>query len=172
MANTALRAEAQRANNKHMVFYDEEHEKFYYEKLEWARYQDCYHKAFICILGISENTRNHFSQIYDIKSGYIKPECPHRAWQTSGSVRVVRLAFNLYRDGTPSLDDYESRDEQLKECREYSVSDIFCCSYAMYFWQGIQLRYPEYCQKPKPIEEILAEMERKRAENSTDGNKE
>lgn len=84
---------------------------------------------------------------------------------------MVRLAFNLYTDGMPSVDDYESRDEQVSECREYSVSDIFCCGYAMYFWQGIQLRYSEYCQKPKPIEEILAEMERKRAENSTDGNK-
>ncbi len=39
-------------------------------------------------------------------------------------------------------------------------------------WQGIKLRYPEYCQKQKSIKEILAEMERKRAENSTDGNKE
>ena len=68
-------------------------------KLEQARYQDCYHKALIYILGISEDTRNHFSQIYDIKSGYIKPECLHQGWQTSGSVRVVRLAFNLYTDG-------------------------------------------------------------------------
>ena len=132
--------------------------------MEQARYQDCYHKALIYILGISEDTRNHFSQIYDIQSGYIKTECLHQGWQTSGSVRVVRLAFNLYTDGTPSVDDYESR--------EYSVSDIFCCGYAMYFWQGIRLRYPEYCQKQKSIEETLAEMERKRAENSTDGNEE
>ncbi len=102
MNNTALRAGAQSANNTHMVFADEEHEKFYYEKLEQARYQDCYHKALIYILGISEDTRNHFSQIYDIKSGYIKTECLHQGWQTSGSVRVVRLAFNLYTDGTPS----------------------------------------------------------------------
>ena len=58
MNNTALRAEAQSANNKHMVFNSEEHEKFYYEKLEQARYQDCYHKALIYILGISEDT-NH-----------------------------------------------------------------------------------------------------------------
>ena len=172
MNNTALRAEAQSANNKHMVFNSEEHEKFYYEKLEQARHQDCYHKALIYILGISEDTRNHFSQIYDIKSGFIKPECLHQGWQTSGSVRVVRLAFNLYTDGTPSVDDYKRKDEQIRECREYSVSDIFCCGYAMYFWQGIKLRYPEYCQKQRSIEEILAEMERKRAENSTDGNKE
>ena len=56
MNNTALRAEAQSANNTHMVFANEEHEKFYYEKLEQARYQDCYHKALIYILGISEDT--------------------------------------------------------------------------------------------------------------------
>ena len=68
MNNTALRAGAQSADNTHMVFYNEEHEKFYYEKLQQARYQDCYHKALIYILGISEDTRNHFSQIYDINN--------------------------------------------------------------------------------------------------------
>ncbi len=71
-----------------------------------------------------------------------------------------------------SIDEYKRKDEQIDECREYSVSDIFCCGYAMYFWQGIQLRYPEYCQKQKSLEEILAEMERKRAENLTDGDEE
>ena len=74
MNNTALRAGAQSAENTHMVFANEEHEKFYYEKLEQARYQDCYHKALIYILGISEDTRNHFSQIYDMKSGYVKAQ--------------------------------------------------------------------------------------------------
>ena len=117
MNNTALRAGAQSANNTHMVFANEEHEKFYYEKLEQARYQDCYHKALIYILGISDDTRNHFSQIYDMKSGYVKPECLHQGWQTSGSVKVVRLAFNLYTDGMPSVDDNESRDEQVSECK-------------------------------------------------------
>ncbi len=47
----------------------------------------------------------------------------------------------------------------------FKVSDIFCCGYGMYFWQGIKLRYPEYCKKQKSTPEILAEMERKRAEN-------
>ncbi len=145
MNNTALRAGAQSANNTHMVFANEEHEKFYYEKLEQARYQDCYHKALIYILGISEDTRNHFSQIYDMKSGCVKPKCLYEGWQTSGSMRVVRLAFNLYTNGTPSVDDDKSGDEQLSECKEYSVNDIFCCGYAMYFWEGIKLRYPEYC---------------------------
>ena len=158
MNNTALRAEAQSADNTHMVFTDSEHEKFYYEKLKQARYQDCYHKALIYILGISEDTRNHFSQIYDIKSGCVKTECLREGWQTSGSVRIVRLAFNLYTDGIPSVNDYKRKEEQVSECREYSVSDIFCCSYAKYFWEGIKLRYPEYCRKQKSMEEIIEEL--------------
>ena len=60
MNNTALRAGAQSANNTHMVFANEEHEKFYYEKLEQARYQDCYHKALIYILGISGGHEESF----------------------------------------------------------------------------------------------------------------
>ena len=119
MNNTALRAGAQSANKTHMVFADEKHEKFYYEKLEQAGYQDCHHKALIYILGISEDTRNHFSQIYDIQSGYIKTDCLRQGWQTGGSVCVVRLAFNLYTDGTSSIDDYESRDGQLNRCRAF-----------------------------------------------------
>ncbi len=189
MTNTALRAELlsasgtcpattgakrrpQSANTTQIVFADKEHEKFYYEKLGQARYQDCYHQALIYVLGISRDTREHFSQIYDIKTGNIRPKCLHEGWQTSGSVRVVRLAFNLYTDTTPSVDNYKRKDEQIDECKEYSVSDIFCCSYALYFWEGIKLRYPEYCCKQKSLEEILAEMrERKRAENSVNGDK-
>ena len=173
MTDTALRAGAQSANNTHMVFADKEHENFYFEKLGQARYQDCYHQALIYVLGISRDTREHFDQIYNIKTGNIRPKCLNEGWQTSGSVRAVRLAFNLSTDGTPSVDNYKRKDEQINECRESSISDIFCCGYAMYFWQGIQLRYPEYCKKQKSIEEILAEMkESKSAENSTDGNKE
>lgn len=162
-----------------MVFANEKHEKFYYEKLAQARYQDCYYKSLIYILGISEDTRNHFDQIYDIKSGCIKAKCLREGWQTSGSVRIVRLAFNLYTDRMPSVDNFKNAndqralDDQLDECKGYSVSDIFCCGYALYFWQGIKLRYPEYCCRQKSIEELLAEMEEKRnAENSADGNKE
>ena len=39
MNNTALRAGVQSTNNTHMFFTNEEHEKFYYEKLEQARYR-------------------------------------------------------------------------------------------------------------------------------------
>jgi len=173
MNNTALSAQAGNANEEHMVFESKEHERFYREKLEQVRRWDAYHDALIYILGISEDVRAHFDQVYGIKSGYIKTECLKEGWQTSGSARVVRLAFNLYTDGMPSIDDDMTGEEQVDECREYSVSDIFCCGFARYFWQGIQLRYPEYCRRQRSLEEILTEMEeRKRAENKVNRVKE
>ncbi len=99
MNNTALRAEAQSANSTHMVFADKEHEEFYYEKLKQARYQDCYHKALIYILGISQDTRYHFSQIYDIKSGDINLSRPrqHGHLKRKDSIRfLVFLDFSLF----------------------------------------------------------------------------
>lgn len=151
-----------------IIFESKEHEKFYYEKLAQARYQDCYHMSLIYILGISRDTREHFNQIYDIETGCVKTECLHQGWQTSGSVKVVRLAFNLYTGTTPSLDDYERKDQQIEECMEYSVGDIFCCGYALYFWEGIKLRYPEYCRKQKSLEEILAGLKKREQNGGTD----
>ena len=54
------------------------------------------------------------------------------------------MAFNLFCNGMPSVENYRKKDEQLKEAASYSVEDLFCCSYAPYFWQAIQIRYPEY----------------------------
>ena len=65
-------------------------------------------------------------------------------WQTSGSLKVVRMAFNLYCNGTPSVFDYDDAEEQVDECRRYTVEELFCCAYAPYFWQAVQIRYPEY----------------------------
>ena len=68
----------------------------------------------------------------------------HEGWQTSGSVKVVRMAYNLYCNGTPSVLDYDDAEEQVDECRLYTVEELFCCAYAPYFWQAVQIRYPEY----------------------------
>ncbi len=54
------------------------------------------------------------------ENGSVKPECLQEGWQTSGSVRVVRMAFNLYCNGTPSVYDYEDAEKQLSECSCYT----------------------------------------------------
>ena len=142
MNNTALGAKSTKIQE--IVFISEAHEKFYYEQLNRVRYQDVYHKALCYCLGISDDTRRNINSIYDFKSGCVKPECLHEGWQTSGSMKVVRMAFNLYCNSTPSVDDYKDAEEQLNECNRYTVENLFCCAYAPFFWQAIQIRYPEY----------------------------
>ena len=151
--NTAVRASNSR-NHTHIIFKNQEHEEFYYSSLEKCRYQDSYHKSLCYCLGISDDTRCNVKRIYDFKTGCIKTECMHDGWQTSGSLKIIRLAFNLYTDGTPTVEENSGCEEQLYECRQYSVSDLFCCGYAKFFWQAIELRYPEYVNY-RSMEEIL-----------------
>lgn len=156
MSNTALGAiigqaqfEKERITNT-ITFNSKEHEQFYFEYLPKCRCTDVYHKALVYTLGISRDTREHVNSIYDFKTGYVKTDCLHDGWMTSGSVRVVRLAYNLYCNGTPSVLDYdENSEEALAEAKRYTVEELFCCGYAPYFWQAVKIRYPEYCQGGK-----------------------
>lgn len=142
MANTMLSAEIEK--DQTINFISDAHETFYYEKLKEVRNPDVYHKALCYCLGINDDTRRNIYSIYDFKNGNVKPECLHEGWQTSGSVRVVRMAFNLYCNDTPSVYEYKGAEKQVKECSQYTVEELFCCAYAPYFWQAIQIRYPEY----------------------------
>ena len=130
---------------KDILFYNKEHKKFFCRNFPKCRDFDVYHMALIYCLGIDKSVREHFENVYDIRTGLIKTEALQEGWQTSGSLRVIRLAFNLYTNGTASVDDYEDAEEKLNECKSYAVEEIFCCWYAPYFWQSFRLRYPEFC---------------------------
>lgn len=127
------------------IFNSHEHCDFFLKYLKECRNIDVYHIALVYCLGIDTDTRTHIDSIYDFKTGCVKTECLQEGWITSGSARIIRMAFNLYCAGTPSVYDYEDAEHQLKECKQYTVEDLFCCGYANYFWQAIKLRYPEYC---------------------------
>ena len=101
MTNTALRAG--NSNFRTITFKGKEHEKFYEEYLEKCRYQDVYHRALVYCLGIDRDTRENVNKIYNFKTGCVKTECLQEGWQTSGSLRIVRMAFNLYCNLTPAM---------------------------------------------------------------------
>ena len=117
-------------NKENILFICEEHKIFYYESLKRVRQADVYHNALCYCLGISSDTRRNIDRIYDFATGSVKTECLREGWQTSGSMRVIRMAFGLYCNHTPSVYDYEAPEEQLDECRRYTAEDLFCCSYA------------------------------------------
>ena len=114
-------------------FCDRDLLSFYNQLLNQTGKKDSYHKAFFYVVGISSDTRNNIKKMFDFEEDCIRPECINDSWQTSGSARLTRLAFNLWNgwnsDGgaTPY--------------------DLFDCEFAPYMMEGIRLRYPEFCRE-------------------------
>ena len=91
--------------------------------------------SFFYCVGISEDTRNHVDRMFDFKERLIKPGALHEGWQTGGSARLTRLAFNLWNGYV------EKGEESLS-----TPYEMFDCGYAPYFYEAIRIKYPEYCR--------------------------
>ena len=122
-------------------FADDMHKAFF---IEYSRKTDpdVYLSSLIYTLGVCRDTRRHFHSIYDTKERCIIPKAIDNPWQTDSSLKVTRLAFQLYTNSTPTA--FLGGSSDIDECRRYTVSNIFCCSYAPYFIDAVYLRYPEY----------------------------
>ena len=94
------------------------------------------YSSFFYFVGISEDTRNHVDRMFDFKERLIKPEALHEGWQTGGSARLTRLAFNLWNGYV------EKGEESLS-----TPYEMFDCGYAPYFYEAIRMKYPEYCRE-------------------------
>ena len=73
-------------------FASPEHRDFFLDMMSEARRNDCYHRAFFYVMGIAPETRANIRQMFDFKQDCIEPDGMHGGWQTSGTVRVCRLA--------------------------------------------------------------------------------
>ena len=122
-------------------FADEAHKAFYIEHAQKLK-PDAYLKSLIYTLGICRDTRRNFGSVYDGSTRAIIPGAICQPWQTGSSLKVTRLAFQLFTDTTPTA--FMGDVPDIDECRHYSVSNIFCCGFAPYFFEAIILRYHEY----------------------------
>ena len=73
------------------------HRDFVLENLDKCKVNDCYHRAFFYVMGISEETRMNIGKMFDFKRDCIIPEGMHGGWQTSGTGK------SLYTGGTVLL---------------------------------------------------------------------
>ena len=149
---------------KQFYFISSHHDYFFFGKVvefkeRYHEYPDEYHKALFYCLGINRDTRQNFDRIYDWQADCIKPECLKEPWQTSGSMKVTRMAFSLFSNGTPSVNENEAVGEQLHECRQYTAEELFCCAYAPFFWQAIRIRYPEYETYDREVYKLLGGLD-------------
>ena len=92
------------------------HRDFFLENMNKCSVNDSYHRAFFYVMGIASETRANINQMFDFKNDCINPDGMHGGWQTSGTVRVCRLAFNLWNSYT-DMDSPQS----------FTPEDLFCC---------------------------------------------
>ena len=128
-----------------IVFADEAHERFFYEKVRELpnSRRDSEEIAMIYTLGICDKTRAAFSNIVDQRTFQANPLVLFAGWQTSASVKVTRLAINLYTGFSQEV----KRDDSIEgyhigeDSSDYAVEEIFDCPYAKYFLEAVKLRY-------------------------------
>lgn len=128
-----------------LKFYDKEHEHFYKEHTEGKKL-DCYNKSLIYTLGMTAETRNNFSKLYNENTRQIELTGTTEGWQTGVSLAVTKLAFNLF-NGYCGLED--------REAMTYTIESIFIYKdFAPYFYEAIKIRFEIKEQKSKEQQEI------------------
>ena len=121
-----------------VLFYSEQHRNFYNRHVDGGA--DPYYRALVYLLGMAAETRSNFSRCFDAEARMIRPTALEEGWQTGGTVRIVRMAFNLWNGYT-----------EPEQSNAFSPEDLFCCEFAPYFMEGIKIRYPEYCRELPPV---------------------
>ena len=132
-----------------MKFIDKEHKEFWNNKLKEMNdlgKKDCYYKSLVYTLGICETTRKYFNDIFNLKTGEINIDSLQSPYQTGTSAKVTRMAFSLWN--RCNYDSEKDIDNGVISSK-YNAGEIFACSYASYFYEGIKIRYPEYTKEKK-----------------------
>lgn len=123
-------------------FKDEEHKKFFKKLVaETNSDKDPYRKALFYTLGLTEETRNNINSLYDFNGNCIDFDGLHGEWQTGTSMKICRLAFNLYNGSYGQHGDTESPED-------YTPYGLFDCGLIEYMFEAIRIRYEEYTWLP------------------------
>ena len=118
-----------------MKFMDEDHQEFY-ERILSAHKNDGYHRGLFYLLSLLPDTRRHINDLYDSSNDEIRFSGLHKGWQTGGSIRVSRLAFNLF-NGYDGFDG-EKQDEPASLYTPDAILDSSLCEYCL---EACRLRF-------------------------------
>ena len=118
-----------------MKYMDGDHQAFY-ERMLSQHKNDGYHRSLFYLLGLLPDTRQHVNDLYNAKDDTIRFGGLHKGWQTGGSIRVTRLAFNLY--GGYDGNDGEKQDEPASLYTPDALLDSYLCEYCL---EACRLRF-------------------------------
>lgn len=126
-------------------FKNAEHTLFFGENVTNTKSErDTYRKAFFYTLGINSLTRTHIDSLYDFKDNCPKLDGFGGAWQTSGTIRICRLAMNLYNgfhQKGASWNDLENDKDG-----SFTPYELFATPDAIYMLEAVKVRYPDYAK--------------------------
>lgn len=127
--------------DRKMIFETGVHQQFYNDNLKRAKVKDCYSKSLIYVLGINRDTREHFDEIYNVETNEIKQEVINAPFQTSGSLAVTRLAFNLFNYTFYDVCNTGDNEESTPNASKYTPIEIFTHWASLeYLFEGIRIR--------------------------------
>lgn len=128
------------------TFADDKHWECFTSIINQMQQSDVYHMSMAYLLALDTVTRQHVPEIFDFSEDCIKLEGLDKPWQTGTSLNTTRLAFNLWNGCCTDGETYTDSEGYTADLPSgnYSVADIFSCSYAPYYWQAIKIRFPEY----------------------------
>lgn len=118
-----------------MKFKDRQHELGYKELTlkagvkEWDKER----QTLFYLLSLFEETRNHITDLYNFNENWIEFEGLEKGWQTGGTTKVTKLAFNLY-NGWNGEDS-----EDYSPLHLFSVSD----NNREYLLEAIKIRFSQ-----------------------------
>lgn len=118
-----------------MKFRNVEHEKAFNDFMKKAEIGDWDKErtSLFYTLAIFDETRNHINDLYDFKENCIKFEGLNKGWQTGGTTKATKLAFNLFND-------FRGED---REKENFSPLEIFSLDtdYRNYMLMAVQIRF-------------------------------
>lgn len=128
------------------TFMDDTHWQCFTSIINKMQQSDVYHMSMAYLLSLDTVTRQHVSDIFDYDEDCIRTDALQEPWQTGTSQKTTRLAFNLWNGCCSDGDTYTDSEGYTADLPsgEYSVVDIFSCSYAAYYWEAVKIRFPEY----------------------------
>ena len=135
-----------------MKFVDDEHKAFFGRMVARTRTaDDVYRKAFFYAIGLTSTTRHNIRDIYDFAEHCPKFDAVRKGWQTSTSVRVTRLAFNLYNGYDGNRLDFHTA---------YTPYELFSDGLMEFMFEAVRIRYPEYtAAKQEEARRFMASLE-------------
>lgn len=121
---------------RELQFYNELHRQRAIKLYHRMHKLDVVHQAVAYLLALPK-VYPYIDEIFNFSEDCIKVDALFKPWQNDTTLKVCRLAFNLW--GYSGEVDISGDSPQL-----YSVNEIFNCEYTTEFLEVIRLRFPRY----------------------------